>query len=143
LLVTGLVVIAIVGLLVFLLVSNADTLPRTFLSFLGYLFLSVSFIELVLLFWILITIWISPWTLWSLSFSDFWREQLPAFYFIKVCLYAWLWNDLLNLMFVFLPAVVFLSIRTTFTTVIGFWALSAARRPRPHEPFYSEQESRS
>lgn len=128
-LVAGLVVITFVGLLVFLLVKYVDSLPKPFLELLGYLLLFVSFIESVFLIWILAYIWISPWTLWSLSFDAFWREQLTFIYFIKVWLYSWLWNDLLNLLFVFLPAVVFLSLRTTFTTVLGFWALSASRRP--------------
>jgi hypothetical protein len=127
-LVAGLVLIVLGGLIIYLLVSNVDSLPRAFLEFLGYLMLFVSTIELAFLIWILVYIWISPWTLWSLSFDAFWREQLSFIYFIKVWLYSWLWNDLLNLLFVFLPAVVFLSIRTTLTTVLGFWALNAAKR---------------
>jgi hypothetical protein len=127
-LVAGLVLIVLGGLIIYLLVSNVDSLPRPFLEFLGYLLLIVSTIELVFLIWILVYIWISPWTLWSLSFDAFWREQLSFIYFIKVWLYSWFWNDLLNLIFVFLPAVVFLTIRTTLTTVLGFWALNAAKR---------------
>ena len=127
-LVAGLTVIALVGLLIYLLVSHVDSLPKPFLEFLGYFLLFVSSIELVFLIWILVYIWISPWSLWSLSFDAFWREQLSFIYFIKVWLYSWFWNDLLNLLFVFLPAVVFLSLRTTLTTVLGFWTLSASKR---------------
>ena len=72
----------------------------------------------------------SDWTLWSLSFNDFWKEQLSAIYFIKEWFYTWFWNDFLDLLFVFLPAVVFLGIRTTFTTVLGFWALAVSRKQR-------------
>jgi hypothetical protein len=66
--------------------------------------------------------------LWSLSFDAFWREQLPAIYFIKEWLYSWIWNDFLNLFFVFMPAVVFLTIRTMLTTFLGIWALAASKR---------------
>ena len=132
-LVAGLVVIVFVGLIIFLLVSNVDSLPKPFLKFLGYFLLFVSSIELVFLVWILVYTWISPWSLWSLSFDAFWREQLSYIYFIKIWLYSWFWNDLLNLLFVFLPAVLFLSLRTTLTTVLGFWALSASKRQSSQE----------
>ena len=124
----GLVVIVFMALLIFLLVSNVDSIPKPFLKILGYLLIVGSTIELAFLIWILVYIWNSTWTLWSLSFDAFWREQLSFIYFIKVWLYSWIWNDLLDLLFVFLPAVVFLSIRTTITTVLGFWALAASRR---------------
>ena len=133
-LMAGIVIIVLGGLIIYLLVSNVDSLPRAFLEFLGYLMLFVSTIELAFLIWILVYIWISPWTLWSLSFDTFWREQLSFIYFIKVWLYSWVWNDLLNLLFVFLPAIVFLSLRTTFTTVLGFWALNASKRQISQAP---------
>ena len=127
-LVAGLVVIAFGGLVIFLLVSNVDSLPKPFLKFFGYFLISISSVELLILFWVLVYIAISDWSLWSLSIDVFWREQLSAIYFIKEWLYSWLWNDLLNLFFVFLPAVVFLTLRTTITTVLGFWALAASKR---------------
>ncbi len=127
-LVAGLVVIAFGGLVIFLLVSNVDSLPKPFLKFFGYFLICISSVELLILFWVLVYIAISDWSLWSLSFDVFWREQLSAIYFIKEWLYSWLWNDLLNLFFVFLPAVVFLTLRTTITTVLGFWALAASKR---------------
>ena len=127
-LVAALVVVAFGGLVIYLLVSNVDSLPRPFLKFLGYFLIFVSSIELLILIWVLVFIAISDWSLWSLSIDGFWREQLSAIYFIKEWLYTWLWNDLLNLIFVFLPAVVFLTLRTTITTVLGFWALAASRR---------------
>ncbi len=127
-LVAGMVAIAFVGLVIFLLVSSVDSLPNQFLKVLGYFLLCASSVELLILFWVLAYIAISEWSLWSLSFDVFWREQLSAIYFIKVWLYSWFWNDLLNLFFVFLPAVVFLTLRTTITTVIGFWALAASKR---------------
>ena len=127
-LVAGLVVVAFGGLVIYLLVSNVDSLPRPFLKFLGYFLIFVSSVELLILIWVLVFIAISDWSLWGLSIDGFWREQLSAIYFIKEWLYTWLWNDLLNLFFVFLPAVVFLTLRTTITTVLGFWALAASRR---------------
>ena len=127
-LVAGLVVIAFGGLVIFLLVSNVDSLPKPFLKFFGYFLICISSVELLILFWVLVYIAISDWSLWSLSFDVFWREQLSVIYFIKEWLYSWLWNDLLNLFFVFLPAVVFLTLRTTITTVLGFWALAASKK---------------
>lgn len=127
-LVAGLVAITFLGLVIFWLVSNADSLPRRFLQFLGYFLIFVSSVELLVLIWVLVFVAISDWSLWGLSFDDFWREQLSAIYFIKEWLYSWLWNDVLNLFFVFMPAVVFLTLRTTITTVLGFWALAASRR---------------
>ena len=104
------------------------SLPRQFLRFFGLFLIVGSSVELLLLFWVLIYIGISDWSLWGLSFDAFWREQLSAIYFVKQWLYSWFWNDALNFFFVYLPAVVFLSIRTTITTVLGFWALNASRR---------------
>ncbi len=82
---------------------------------------------MLILFWVLVYIAISDWSLWGLSFDVFWREQLSVIYFIKEWLYSWFWNDVLNFFFVFLPAVVFLTLRTTITTVLGFWALAASK----------------
>ena len=127
-LVAGMVTIAFVGLVIFLLVRSVDSLSKRFLRFLGVFLLCASSIELLILFWVLVYIAISDWSLWSLSFDVFWREQLSAIYFIKEWLYSWFWNDLLNFFFVFLPAVVFLTLRTTITTVIGLWALAASNR---------------
>ena len=127
-LVAGMVAIAFVGLVIFLLVSSVDSLSKPFLRFLGVFLLCASSIELLILFWVLVYIAISDWSLWSLSFDVFWREQLSAIYFIKEWLYSWFWNDLLNFFFVFLPAVVFLTLRTTITTVLGFWALAASKK---------------
>ena len=127
-LVAGIVAIAGFGLVIYLLVSNVDSIPKQFLKFLGYFLLCVSSVELLILIWVLVYIAISDWSLWSLSFDVFWREQLSAIYFIKEWLYSWFWNDFLNLFFVFLPAVVFLTLRTTITTVLGFWALTASKR---------------
>ena len=126
-LVAGIVAIAGFGLVIYLLVSNADSIPKQFLKFLGYFLLCVSSVELLILIWVLVYIAISDWSLWSLSFDVFWREQLTAIYFIKEWLYSWFWNDFLNLFFVFLPAVVFLTLRATITTVLGFWALTASK----------------
>ncbi len=127
-LVAGMVTIAFVGLVIFLLVRSVDSLSKPFLRFLGVFLLCASSIELLILFWVLVYIAVSDWSLWSLSFDAFWREQLSAIYFIKEWLYSWFWNDVLNFFFVFLPAVVFLTLRTTITTVLGFWALAASKR---------------
>ena len=127
-LVAGVVAIAGFGLVIYLLVSNVDSIPKQFLKFLGYFLLCASSVERLILFWVLVYIAISDWSLWSLSFDDFWREQLSAIYFIKEWLYSWFWNDILNLFFVFLPAVVFLALRTTIKTSLGFWALTTSKR---------------
>ena len=127
-LVAGLVGLIFVVLAFFLLFLIADSLPNPHIKYFGYFFIFVSSIELLILIWVLIYIAISDWTLWSLSFDAFWREQLSAIYFIKEWLYSWFWNDLLNLFLVFLPAVVFLTIRTTLTTILGVWALAASKR---------------
>jgi len=127
-LLAGMLAIAFVGLVIYLLVSNVDSISRKTLKILGYILLCVSTVELLILFWIFVYIAISDWSLWGLSFDTFWREQLSAIYFIKQWLYSWLWNDLLNFFFVFLPAVVFLTLRTVLTTVLGFWALAASKR---------------
>jgi len=127
-LVTSLVAIVFVIWVIFLLFLIADSLPNPYQMFFGYFFIFVSAVELLILFWIFIYVAVSDWTLWSLSFDAFWREQLSPIYFIKEWLYSWFWNDLLNIFFVFLPAVVFLTIRTAFTTYLGFWALAASRR---------------
>ena len=127
-LVAGLVGIVFVVLVIFLLFIIADSLPNPYLRFFGYFFIFLSSVELLILFWVLIVIAISEWSLWSLSFDDFWREQISALYFIKEWFYSWFWNDLLDIFFVFLPAVVFLTLRTTFTTILGFWALAASKR---------------
>ena len=127
-LVAGMAGLAFVGLIIFLLVSNVDSLSRQFLRGIGYFLLFVSTLELLVLFWVLVYIAISDWSLWGLSFDAFWREQLSAIYFIKEWLYSWLWNDLLNFFFVFLPAVVFLTLRTIITTVLGFWALAESKK---------------
>jgi hypothetical protein len=127
-LVAGLVGIAFLGLVIFLLVSNVDSLSKRFLRIIGYFLLCVSALELLILSWVLVYVAISDWSLWGLSFDAFWREQLSAIYFIKVWLYSWLWNDLLNFFFVFLPAVVFLTLRTIITTVLGLWALTKSKK---------------
>ncbi len=127
-LVAGMVGIVFLGLVIFLLVRNVDSLSKRFLKILGYFLLCVSTLELLILFWVLVYVAISDWSLWGLSFDVFWREQLSAIYFIKEWLYSWLWNDLLNFFFVFLPAVVFLTLRTIITTVLGFWALTESKK---------------
>jgi len=127
-LVTGLVAIAIVVLGIFLLFFIAGSLPNPFQKYVGYFFLFVSAVELLILFWVVIYAAISEWTMWSLSFADFWKEQLTPVYFIKEWVYSWLWNDFLDIFLVFLPAVVFLTLRTAFTTYLGFWTLAASKR---------------
>ncbi len=126
--VAGLVVVTGTGLLIYLLVSNVDSLPQSFLRILGYFLIGVSTIEALFIVWVLTYIWSSDQVSWGLSFDAFWREQLSAIYFIKEWLYSWFWNDLLNLLLVYLPALLFLSIRTTITSVVGIWALAASKR---------------
>jgi len=126
--VAGFVAIVFVALGIFLLFLVADSLPNPFQKHFGYFFLLVSFVEVLILFWVVIFAAISDWTLWSLSFDSFWKEQLSPIYFVKEWLYSWLWNDFLNVFFVVLPAVVFLTLRTAFTTYLGLWALSASKR---------------
>ena len=124
----GLLTIAFVALVIYLLVRNVDAIPQPALRVLGYFLIFGGSIELLFVFWVLGYVAVSDWSLWDLSFDDFWKRQLPAIYFIKEWLYSWFWNDLLNFIFVFLPAIVFLSVRTTITTALGLWALAASRR---------------
>lgn len=124
----GLVALVVVVFAFFLLFGVAEALPDPFQRYFGYFMLFVSTIELILLAWVLVVVATSEWTLLSLSIDDFWREQLSALYFIKEWLYSWFWNDFLNIFFVFLPAVVFLTIRTVLTTFLGMWALAASKR---------------
>ena len=126
--VAGLVVVTGTGLLIYLLISNVDSLPQSFLRILGYILIGVSTIEALFIVWVLTYIWGSDQVSWGLSFDAFWREQLSAIYFIKEWFYSWFWNDLLNLLLVYLPALLFLSIRTTITSVVGIWALAASKR---------------
>ena len=53
-LVAGLIVVAFGGLVIYLLVSNVDSLPITFLKFLGYFLIFVSSVELLILIWVLV-----------------------------------------------------------------------------------------
>lgn len=126
-LVFGLAAIFFVVLVFVLLFIAADRLPNPYQKYFAYVFLVASAIELVILVWILVYVAISDWTLWGLSFNDFWKDQLSAIYFIKEWLYSWFWNGLLDIFFVFLPAVVFLTVRTALTTFLGLWALAGSR----------------
>ncbi len=127
-LVTGLAGLVFVAMAIFLLIIIAKSLPNPYLKYYGYFFIIISFIELLILFWVLVYVAVSDWSLWGLSFGDFWREQLSAIYFIKEWLYTWLWNDILDLFLEIIPAVVVLAFRTTLTTILGFWALASSRK---------------
>lgn len=122
------VLLALIGLVLSLFFVYVDVIQKSVLKFIAYFLLVISTIETVFIVWVVGYALSSDWTLWSLSFNDFWKEQLSAIYFIKEWIYTWFWNDFLDLLFVFLPAVVFLGIRTTFTTVLGFWALAVSRK---------------
>ncbi len=126
----ALVILVLIVLVLSLFFAYVNVIPKNVLRFIAYFFLTISTIETVFIVWVVGYALSSDWTLWSLSFNDFWKEQLSAIYFIKEWLYSWFWNDFLDLLFVFLPAVVFLGIRTTFTTVLGFWALAVSRKQR-------------
>ena len=127
-LVPGLVVATVVVLVIYLLVSNVDSLHKPFLRIFGYILIGGGIIEFFFIVWILVIIWTSDQATLGLSFDAFWREQLSAIYFIKEWLYTWFWNDLLDFAFVYMPALVFLSIRTTITSALGVWALAASKR---------------
>ncbi len=124
----ALVILVLIGLVLSLFFAYVNVIPKNILKFIAYFLLVISTIETVFIIWVVGYALSSDWTLWSLSFNDFWKEQLSAIYFIKEWIYTWFWNDFLDLLFVFLPAVVFLGIRTTFTTVLGFWALAVSRK---------------
>jgi len=126
----ALVILVLIGLVLSLFFAYVNVIPKNVLKFIAYFLLVISTIETVFIIWVVGYALSSDWTLWSLSFNDFWKEQLSAIYFIKEWIYTWFWNDFLDLLFVFLPAVVFLGIRTTFTTVLGFWALAVSRKQR-------------
>ena len=127
-LVTGLAGLIFAATAISLLVIIAKSLPNPYLKYYGYFFIIISFIELLILSWVLVYVAVSDWSLWGLSFGDFWREQLSAIYFIKEWLYTWLWNDVLDLFLEIIPAVVVLTFRTTLTTILGFWALASSRK---------------
>ena len=119
--------LVLAGLVIFALVRNADSLPKSFLKFVGYFLLAGSTIELFLLGWVVIYIAFGD-ASWGLSTNEFWKQQLSGIYFVKEWLYSWAWNDLLNFFLAYLPAVLFLAMRTTGTTMVGLGALSASRR---------------
>ena len=121
------IALVLVGLIIFALVRSADLLPKAFLKYLGYFLLAGSTLELFLLAWGVIYIAFGD-ASWGLSTNEFWKQQLSGIYFIKEWLYSWAWNDLLNFFLAYLPAIVFLAIRTTGTSLMGLWALSASRR---------------
>lgn len=126
-LVAGFIAIVFVGVLISALVGNADSLPKSFLRFLGYFLLAGSLIELVLLAWVVVYV-VSGDAAWDISMNEFWKQKLSGIYFVKEWLYTWAWNNMLNFFLGYLPAVLFLAIRTTATTLVGVWALSASRR---------------
>ena len=97
------------------------------MKFLGYYLLAGSTIELLLLGWAVIYIAFGD-ASWDLSTNEFWKQQLSGIYFVKEWLYSWLWNDALNFFLAYLPAILFLAMRTTAPTLVGLWALSASRR---------------
>ena len=119
--------LVLAGLVIFALVRNADSLPKSFLKFVGYFLLAGSTIELFLLGWVVIYIAFGD-VSWGLSTNEFWKQQLSGIYFVKEWLYSWVWNDALNFFLAYLPAILFLTMRTTGTTIVGLWALSASRR---------------
>ena len=92
-LIAGVFILFSIALIIGLLVLYARLIPESILRFLGIFLLVISSIESVLIVWILVYIWNSDWTLWNLSFNDFWKEQLTFIYFIKEWLYTWFWND--------------------------------------------------
>jgi hypothetical protein len=120
-------VLVLVGLLIFALVRNADSLPKSLLKFIGYFLLSGSTLELLLLGWVVAYIAFGD-ASWGLSMNEFWKQKLSGIYFVKEWLYSWVWNDALNFFLAYLPAILFLAMRTTATTLVGLWALSASRR---------------
>ena len=120
-------VLVLAGLVIFALVRNADSLPKSFLKFLGYYLLAGSTIELLLLGWAVIYIAFGD-ASWDLSTNEFWKQQLSDIYFVKEWLYSWVWNGMLNFFLAYLPAILFLARRTTVSTLVGLWALSASRQ---------------
>ena len=119
--------LVLVGLVIFALVRNVGSLPKSFLKFLGYYLLVGSTLELLLLAWVVIYIAFGD-ASWGLSTNEFWKQQLSGVYFVKEWIYSWVWNDMLNFFIAYLTAILFLAIRTTVTTLGGLWALSASRR---------------
>ena len=127
-LIAALVMMLVAGLVIFLFYRYAQRIPKQSLKLIGYFLVAISCIESVLIIWLLLYVWNSEWALWDISMNDFWREQLSAIYFVKEWLYSWMWNNLLDLFLVILPAIVFLGIRTTTTTILGFWSLALAKK---------------
>ena len=126
-LVPAFTVLVLVRLVIFSLVRSADSLPKSFLKFLGYYLLVGSTLERLLLGWVVIYIAFGD-ASWGLSTNEFWKDQLSGIYFVKEWLYSWAWNDMLNFILAYFLAILFLAMRTTLTTLVALWALSASRR---------------
>lgn len=126
-LVPAFTVLVLVRLVIFSLVRSADSLPKSFLKFLGYYLLVGSTLERLLLGWVVIYIAFGD-ASWGLSTNEFWKDQLSGIYFVKEWLYSWVWNDMLNFILAYFLAILFLAMRTTLTTLVALWALSASRR---------------
>ena len=79
----ALVILVLIGLVLSLFFAYVNVIPKNVLRFIAYFFLVISTIETVFIVWVVGYALSSDWTLWSLSFNDFWKEQLSAIYFIK------------------------------------------------------------
>ncbi|HIG43779.1 MAG: hypothetical protein ABGY96_28675 [bacterium] len=123
----GIFGIAVACLFIFMLVWSIEIFPSGAVKILAYWVLAASAVETVFLLWILGLILFSD-VVWTMSVNEFWKDQLSAIYFIKEWLYSWFWNDLLDFFLVYLPAIVFLSVRTTISSILGVWLISVSKR---------------
>jgi hypothetical protein len=123
----GIFVIACACLFLFMLVLLVDVFPKGFIRGFGYFLLIASTINTLLLLWVLEIILIGDGE-WGLSLNEFWKVHLSEIYFIREWIYTWLWNDLLDFFWSFLPAIVFLFVRSTISTILGMWFISVSKR---------------
>ena len=122
----GTIGIIFVCLILILIVYSVDFWPRGFVRGLAYLLFFGSSIETLLLLWVLGIILIGD-RPWGLSINEFWKDYLSSIYFLKEWLYTFFWNDLLDFFLAFLPAVLFLFLRSTVTSILGVWLFSVSR----------------
>lgn len=123
----GIFGLACACLFLFMLVWLVDVFPKGFIRGFGYFLLIASTIQTLLLLWVLEIILIGDGE-WGLSLNEFWKVHLSAIYFIREWIYTWFWNDLLDFFWSFLPAIVFLFVRSTISTILGMWFISVSKR---------------
>jgi hypothetical protein len=100
---------------------------RTFLLIFGWASFVSSLLDVAVA---LLAVWVvagGGWAEPGLSVDTLLREQLPFIYWVKQLAYYVLPQGFVDWMFAW-PALVLFPLRAVVSTLIGAWALSAARR---------------